>query len=620
MERYYCPGTAVVIMEGKQNLQMLLVFMMFFVLLLLRSCWQETQRIEVVPYSSFQSYLDQGKIDSLVVSQDYIHGILKEPDAAGGKEFVTSRVDPTMAEQLRGKGVAFSGEPAPGWLKQLVSWIFLPVVFITVWVLLSRWIGGAAGAGGGFLAVGKSKAKVYVETGIKTTFQDVAGVDEAKAELVEIVRFLKDPQEFGRLGARVPKGALLVGPPGTGKTLLARAVAGEAGVPFFSTNGSEFVEMFVGVGAARVRDLFEQARRSAPAIIFIDELDALGRARGIYPQIGGHDEKEQTLNQLLAELDGFDPTVGLVLLAATNRPEVLDPALLRAGRFDRQILVDRPDKSGRLQILVIHVRRVALAEDVDLDQVAAMTPGFTGADLANLVNEAAMVATRRDAMAVGAQDFIAAIERLVAGLEKKSRILNPVERRVVAFHEMGHALVAMAIPGCDPVQKVSIIPRGIAALGYTIQRPTEDRFLMSRRELENKMAVLLAGRAAETLMFDDVSTGAADDLVKATDIARGMVMRYGMDAKLGPIAYDTETGRFLGQQDGAFWMPRRFSEDTAHEIDCAVRDLTAAAFDRAVAILRRESAALRQGAELLLERETLAAEEIPHPAPVQSGL
>ncbi len=603
-------------MEGRQNLQMLLLFMMFLALLMMHSCWQQARQIEAISYSQFQSYLEQGKIDSLVISQDYIRGMFKQATPEGHKEFVTSRVDPAFAGELQRRGVAFSGEPAPGWVKQLVSWIAMPLVFVLIWTLFSRWIGGG-GPGGGFLAVGKSKAKVYVETGIKTTFQDVAGVDEAKTELIEIVRFLKNPQEFGRLGARVPKGALLVGPPGTGKTLLARAVAGEAEVPFFSTNGSEFVEMFVGVGAARVRDLFEQARRSAPAIIFIDELDALGRARGIYPQIGGHDEKEQTLNQLLAELDGFDPTVGLVLLAATNRPEVLDPALLRAGRFDRQILVDRPDKSGRLQVLAIHVRRVTLAEDADLDQVAAMTPGFTGADLANLVNEAAMVATRRNAAAVGSEDFAAAIERMVAGLEKKSRILNPQERKVVAYHEMGHALVAMAIPGCDPVQKVSIIPRGIAALGYTIQRPTEDRFLMSRHELENKMTVLLAGRAAESLIFGELSTGAADDLAKATDIARGMVMRYGMDAKLGPIAYDTESGQFLGQQEGAFWAPRRFSEDTARRIDCAVRGLTVTAFDRATAILQRDLRLLQIAAALLLERETLTTAEIPRPARVE---
>src|SRR5690242_5166049 len=376
--------------------------------------------------------------------------------------------------------------------------------------------------GGGFMSIGKSRAKIYVENKTGVTFADVAGVDEAKAELQEVVEFLKNPKKYGRLGARVPKGVLLVGPPGTGKTLLARAVAGEAGVASFSISGSEFVEMFVGVGAARVRDLFEQARGKAPAIIFIDELDALGRARGA-GAMGGHDEKEQTLNQLLVELDGFDPTTGLVLLAATNRPEILDPALLRAGRFDRQVLVDRPDRIGRVQILRVHAKKIQLALEVDLEQVAALTPGFSGADLANLVNEAALLATRRGAESVSLNDFTQAIERLVAGLEKKNRLLNARERRIVAHHEMGHALVAMALPGVDPVQKVSIIPRGIAALGYTIQRPTEDRFLMDRLELMNRMAVLLGGRAAESLVFDNISTGAADDLAKATEIARSMV-------------------------------------------------------------------------------------------------
>lgn len=599
-------------METRPRLQIAYVLTALLAVLLVRSCWEQAQRVETIPYSQYQSYLEQGRIEQLSVSREYIHGVLKEPTEAGIREFVTVRVDPAVAEQLQRQGVTFSGQPATNWMTEVGSWIFSFLFFVGIWVLLGQWLGRAVG-GGGFLSVGKSKAKVYVETGIKTTFHDVAGVDEAKAELIEIVQFLKNPNEFSRLGAHVPKGALLVGPPGTGKTLLARAVAGEAGVPFFSTNGSEFVEMFVGVGAARVRDLFEQARKSAPAIIFIDELDALGRARGVYPQIGGHDEKEQTLNQLLAELDGFDPTVGLVLLAATNRPEILDPALLRAGRFDRQILVDRPEKSGRAQILALHVRNVRVEPDVNLDQVAALTPGFTGADLANLVNEAAMVATRRHAEAVAMEDFTAAIERLVAGLEKKSRILSPKEREVVAFHEMGHALVAMAIPGCDPVHKVSIIPRGIAALGYTIQRPTEDRFLMSRSELQNKMTVLLGGRAAETLAFNQISTGAADDLAKATDIARGMVMRYGMDAKLGLIAYDTDTGHVLGPQESPFWMPRRYSDDTAREIDCAVRDLISAAFDQAVAILRQNRKKLEQGARLLLERETLAAADIPQP-------
>jgi cell division protease FtsH len=458
------------------------------------------------------------------------------------------------------------------------------------------------------MAIGKSKAKVFVETGVQVRFGDVAGVDEAKAELEEVVSFLKDPKSYGRLGARMPKGVLLVGPPGTGKTLLARAVAGEAAVPFFSISGSEFVEMFVGVGAARVRDLFVQARLKAPCVIFIDELDALGRARGAYPGLGGHDEKEQTLNQLLSELDGFDPATGIVLLGATNRPEVLDPALLRAGRFDRQVLVDRPDRLGRAQILAVHANKVLLAPDVKLEEVAALTPGFTGADLANLVNEAALVATRRRAEQVATSDFTAAIERIVAGLEKKNRLLNPREREVVAHHEMGHALVAAAQPGCDPVHKISIIPRGIGALGYTIQRPTEDRYLMTREELEAKMAVLLGGRTAEEVIFGQLSTGAADDLSKATDIARSMVTRYGMLPELGPLAYETEPNGFLAGIPQA--SRRMYSEQTAREIDVAIRRLVEAAEARARRILEDNRGLLEEGAKQLLANETLADAEL----------
>jgi len=465
------------------------------------------------------------------------------------------------------------------------------------------------GAGaGGMLEIGKSKAKIYMETDTKVSFDDVAGIDEAEEELEEIVSFLKNPGQYGRLGARIPKGVLLVGPPGTGKTLLARAVAGEAGVPFLSISGSEFVEMFVGVGAARVRDLFQQARSKAPAIIFIDELDALGRARGANP-MGGHDEKEQTLNQLLVEMDGFDPGKGLVLLAATNRPESLDPALLRAGRFDRQVLVDRPDKVGRVQILNVHLRKVQLAKDVDPEQIAALTPGFSGADLANLINEAALLATRRGADAVSLDDFTRAIERIVAGLEKKNRLLNPKEREIVAYHEMGHALVAMSLPGVDPVHKISIIPRGIGALGYTIQRPTEDRFLMTRTELERKMEVLLGGRAAEHLVFGHLSTGAADDLAKATDIARCMVMRYGMDEKLGHVALESDRPLFLSNP-GAVPRGREYSEETAREVDCAVHDLIQQAFERALERLTQVHDKLEQGAGLLLQKETLGEQEL----------
>jgi cell division protease FtsH len=436
------------------------------------------------------------------------------------------------------------------------------------------------------------------------TFDDVAGVDEAKEELKEVVAFLKNPDEYGRLGARVPKGILLVGPPGTGKTLLARAVAGEAGVPFFSINGSEFVEMFVGVGAARVRDLFAQAREKAPAIIFIDELDALGRARGAFAS-GGLDEKEQTLNQLLSELDGFDTRAGLVLLAATNRPEILDPALLRAGRFDRQVLVDRPDKAGRIDILKVHFKGHKLAPDADAEKIAALTPGFTGADLANLINEAALIATRRRGEAITMDDFTNAVERIVAGLEKRKRILNPKEREVVAYHEMGHALLGMTLPGVDTVHKVSIIPRGIGALGYTIQRPSEDRFIMTREELENRMEVLLGGRAAEWVVFGHLSTGAADDLAKVTDIARDMVMRYGMEEKLGPVVYEVERSSFLNLPSGMGGTERRYSDQTAHAIDEAVQGIVERVFTQAVDVLQAQRKVLEHGAALLLEHETL---------------
>jgi cell division protease FtsH len=506
-------------------------------------------------------------------------------------------------------GVAFSGIEESTFLRDLLGWILPAAIFFAIWMFVIRRFADQGGIGGGFLTVGKSKARIYAETDVKVTFDDVAGVDEAKAELQEVVGFLKDPKAHGRLGARIPKGVLLVGPPGTGKTLLARAVAGEAGVPFFSINGSEFVEMFVGVGAARVRDLFEQARQHAPAIIFIDEIDALGRARGAYGGLGGHDEKEQTLNQLLAELDGFDPTSGLVLLAATNRPEILDPALLRAGRFDRQVLVDRPDKLGRVQILSVHLRKIHLEADLNTEQIAALTPGFSGADLANLVNEAALLATRRGGEAVSLDDFTRAVERIVAGLEKKNRLLNPAERKVVAYHEMGHALVALSLPGVDRIHKVSIIPRGIGSLGYTIQRPTEDRYLMTRHELENKMAVLLGGRAAEEIVFGEPSTGAADDLVKVTDIARSMVLRYGMDSKIGVIVYEESPPPV---QDGFLTRSEEhsYSEHTAREIDNAIQALVRDTLARTIQILSSRRAQLDAGAKLLLEHETLSEADL----------
>jgi cell division protease FtsH len=575
--------------------------------LFLQDWWLRTQTIATIPYSQFQKQVREDKVERVLVAGDQISGEYKQP-IDGKKRFATTRVASDVATELDQHGVEYAGRYEHGLLPLIFSWVVPIALFYGLWVFLGRRMASQLGGPGGLLSIGKSKAKVYVETDTKVTFADVAGVDEAKDELREIVRFLREPKAYGRLGARMPKGVLLVGPPGTGKTLLAKAVAGEAGVPFFFISGSEFVEMFVGVGAARVRDLFVQARAKAPAIIFIDELDALGRARTSLSGFGGgHDEKEQTLNQLLAELDGFDPSMGIVLLGATNRPEVLDPALLRAGRFDRQVLVDRPDRRGREAILRVHTRKVKLAPALKLDQVAALTPGFSGADLANLVNEAALAATRRGAEEIHMNDFNVAVERIVAGLEKKNRLLNPREREIVAHHEMGHAVVAAALPGTDAVHKISIIPRGIGALGYTIQRPTEDRYLMTREELENKMAVLLGGRAAEHVVFGHLSTGAADDLSKATDIARNMVTRFGMGQPLGPVTYESEPNAFLGPMAGT---TRLYAEQTAREIDVAVREIVDAAFERARAILTRNRPVLEEGAKALLAKETLADEEL----------
>jgi cell division protease FtsH len=600
-------------MDKKANFNAWYIVVAVLGMLVLQAVFQQAQQTEPLPYSQFRQYLEQGKIDDLLITETRITGKIKNPGEGEPSGFVTTRIDPAFAQELEKHGVTFRGGSDQNFFTTLLSWVLPALIFFGIWIfLLRRMAAGGMGAGG-LMSIGKSRAKIYVEKDTKTTLADVAGVDEAKAEVQEIIDFLKDPKGYGVLGARLPRGVLLIGPPGTGKTLLARAVAGEAGVTFLSISGSEFVEMFVGVGAARVRDLFEQARKMAPCIIFIDELDALGRARGLGPMAGGHDEKEQTLNQLLVELDGFDPSQGIILLAATNRPEILDPALLRPGRFDRQILVDRPDKQGRIQILEVHARKIKLAPDVSIEHVAALTPGFTGADLANLVNEAALLATRRRAQAVTMDDFNQAIERLIAGLEKKNRLLNPRERNVVAYHELGHALIALSLPGVDPVHKVSIIPRGVGALGYTLQRPIEDRFLMTVEELENKMTVLLGGRAAEQLVFGEISTGAADDLMKVTEIARSMVTRYGMDPALGQAAYETERGSFLGQpiEGGG----RRFSEDTAREIDVAVRERIERTYQKALEILRARRGELESLAKKLLEKETLTADELPRPSP-----
>ncbi|WP_439577479.1 ATP-dependent zinc metalloprotease FtsH [Elioraea sp.] len=596
-------------MEKKTQINTWYILAAVLAVLLIQDFLSAARQTEALPYSDFKRLVAEGKVAEVTVGPVRIAGRFREP-IDGRPYFVTQRVDESLAEDLAKGGVVFTGTPEAGFLATLLSWIVPALVFFGLWWFLIRRFADKAGFGG-MMTIGKSKAKVYVEKDTGTTFADVAGADEAKAELEEIVAFLKDPATHGRLGARSPKGVLLIGPPGTGKTLLARAVAGEAGVPFFSISGSEFVEMFVGVGAARVRDLFEQARTAAPCIIFIDELDALGRARTAGPTSGGYEEKEQTLNQLLVELDGFDASAGIVLLAATNRPEILDPALTRAGRFDRQVALDRPDRKGRRDILAVHVRKVKLAPGVDLDAIAALTPGFTGADLANLVNEAALAATRAKRTSVTDNDFTVAIERIVAGIERRSRLMNADERRRVAYHELGHALVALSVPGADPVHKVSIIPRGVGALGYTMQRPTEDRFLLTRAELKGRMAVLLGGRAAEDLVFGEVSTGAQDDLMRVTEIARGMVTRYGMAEALGEVAYETETSRFLGLpiEGGG----RRFSEETAREIDLAVKGLVAEAHAAARAILERRRAELDALATTLLERETMGPEDLPKP-------
>lgn len=572
-------------------------------LLWLQNFWQNANQAEVVPYSEFEIALSEGRIADVTVNDRTITGRLKTAD---GKKtlLVAARVEPELAARLEKYNVPYTRVIENTFLKDLASWIVPTLVFFGLWFFLFRSFADKQGMGG-FLSIGKSRAKIYVQTNTGITFADVAGVDEARHELEEVVDFLRHPQEYGRLGAHIPKGVLLVGPPGTGKTLLAKAVAGEAGVPFFSISGSEFVEMFVGVGAARVRDLFEQARQMAPAIIFIDELDALGRARGAFPGLGGHDEKEQTLNQLLSEMDGFDASVGLIILSATNRPEILDPALLRAGRFDRQVLVDRPDRKGRTDILKVHVRKVKLDVGLKLEDVAALTPGFSGADLANLVNEATLAATRRKADQVTMPDFTTAVERIVAGLERRSRVLNAREREAVAFHEMGHALVALAQKGTDPVHKVSIIPRGIGALGYTIQRPTEDRYLMTRPELEQKIAVLLGGRAAEKLVFGLLSTGAADDLAKATDIARDMVTRYGMDEDLGYVAFDPQRQQMLELPEGLLPRSSPLAPETQRHIDEAIRGIVMAGFERATQILQVNRDVLERGARALLEKETL---------------
>lgn len=580
-------------------------FILALVLLGLFQMWLAWRDVAQLSYTDLMRAVDQGKVASVTITETTIQGQFKEPQD-GKTLFISARVDPDAAAAFEKAGVQVTGGTDSNWLTTILSWVLPALIFLGLWMFLFRGIAERQGMGG-LINIGKSKAKIYVERQTGVTFDDVAGVDEAKAELQEIVSFLKDKDKYGRLGARIPKGILLVGPPGTGKTLMARAVAGEAGVPFFSISGSEFVEMFVGVGAARVRDLFEQARQAAPCIIFIDELDALGRARTPFSGYGGGDEKEQTLNQLLSELDGFDPRVGIVLLAATNRPEILDPALTRAGRFDRQVVLDRPDRKGREAILKVHMKTVKIAPGLDIGDIAGITPGFTGADLANLVNEAAIFATRRNADQVAMDDFTNAVERIVAGAERRGRLLRPEERERVAFHEMGHALVAATLTKTDPVHKVSIIPRSIGALGYTLQRPTDDRFLITSSELKERMTALLAGRAAEEVIYGEVSTGAADDLAKATDVARQSVTRFGMSEKVGQAVLEEERQQWLG--DGSRLHPKDYSEATAREIDLAVRGMIDEAYRAAEDLLRSRIDDLKAGARLLLERETITPDD-----------
>ncbi|HZS33169.1 MAG TPA: ATP-dependent zinc metalloprotease FtsH [Methylomirabilota bacterium] len=601
------------------------------VLVMLQS-WLLTPRAREIPISRLVQWVREDRVARVSFGEKEIRGVLKQPVADGAEDatpdwlarltgqapgvlFVAVRIpggdDSALLRELEAHRVEFSGRIESTLVRDLVFGWLLPIgVMAGIWIFLMRRMGGGPTQA---LTFGRSKVKIYDRKELKTTFADVAGVDEAKAELMEVVDFLRNPQKYQRLGGRIPKGVLLVGPPGSGKTLLARAVAGEADVPFFFLSGSEFVEMFVGVGAARVRDLFEQGKEKAPCIVFIDELDAIGKTRaGVGGFVGGHDEREQTLNQLLVEMDGFDSSKGVIIMAATNRPEILDPALLRAGRFDRQVVVDKPDVRGREAILRVHVRHVRLAADVRLQVIAARTPGFAGADLANIVNEAALLAARKGKDAVQQSDLEEAIDRVVAGLERKSRVLSETERDIVAHHEMGHALVAFSVRHADPVHKVTIIPRGIAALGMTYQLPTEDRYLLRRSELEDRIAVLLGGHVAEELVYGELSTGAHNDLERATALGRAMVTRYGMSERLGPLTFGDGQGPGFLRRNGVGWEggDREYSEETARAIDEEVRRIIEETYDRVRALLTQKKETLLRAAELLKQRETLEGEEL----------
>ena len=589
-------------MEKHHKFSIWYILLAFWLVLIIQNYIATMMAVQTIPYSQFLKLVKDGKVTEVAITENQIQGTMTTEK--GEQEFRTVRVDPDLSDLLEQYHITFKGQIQSTFIRDVLSWVLPILIFVAIWYFMMKRLTGQQA---GFMTLGKNKAKIYMEDELNVTFRDVAGVDEAKQELVEVVAFLKEPGKFTELGGKIPKGILLVGPPGTGKTLLARAVAGESGVPFFSLSGSEFVEMFVGLGAARVRDLFVQAKEKAPCIIFIDELDALGKARG-FSGMGGHDEREQTLNQLLVEMDGFDPKAGVILMAATNRPEILDPALLRPGRFDRHVLVDRPDKQGRLEILKVHLRNIKADPDLNVAKIADMTPGMVGADLANLVNEAALLAVRRGRKSVGMADFEEAVERLIAGLEKKNRLINKREREIVAHHEVGHALVALSLPGTDPVHKISIIPRGIAALGYTMQVPTEDRFLMSRTELLNRIATLLGGRAAEEIVFGDVSTGAHNDLARATDIARSMVKEYGMSTRLGQVYFSEEKKQaFL---PSSFLEKQEYSDATAEIIDAEIQAIISGEFERAREILRKKQDILVRGAAMLLEREKIEGAEL----------
>ena len=583
----------------------------FLIILLIQNYFVSKKVEDVISYSEFKTAVKEGKVKEITITDENITG-LRQVDNDFRRFTAVRVVDPDLVKELESQQVKYTGKVESKWLMQILSWIVPLVFFFFIWRILFSRIGPETGV----MSFGKSRAKIFAEKDKKITFADVAGIDEAKEELKEIVEFLKSPEKFQRLGGKIPKGVLLVGTPGTGKTLLAKAVAGEANVPFFSISGSDFVEMFVGVGAARVRDLFGQAQNYAPCIIFIDELDALGKARGVNP-MGRHDEQEQTLNQLLAEMDGFEPNAGVIIMAATNRPEILDPALLRPGRFDRHVVVDRPDLKGREEILRIHAKNVKLSPGVDLKVIASRTPGFVGADLANIMNEAALLAARKNKESVETSDIEEAIDRIVAGLEKKNRLMSKKEKEIVAFHESGHAIVASFLPNADPVRRISIIPRGIAALGYTLQLPTEDRYLMTRSELLDRLAVLLGGRVAEELTFGEISTGAHNDLQRATDIATSMVKEFGMSDRLGYVTFEKEKKSLFFP--AAFGSGRDYSEETARQIDAEVKKIVDDTYARVKELLTSKKENVNELARLLLEKEVVEEEDLKKILEIQAA-